>query len=316
MQLRLLCAVLFGAFLPFSSVWAVSVNQLVVFGDSLSDNGNANFLTAGLFPGPNYDGSRFTDGANTTPSTAGPFGIWIEQLAPKLGVLVPTPGFIPGGGTNFAVASADTGSNSLFYISDQVALYLATAGGTASPTSLYTFWAGANDITDAKNPVTAANNIFNNILALSQTGAKYFLWANLPPLGQTPLGLASGQSAALNAQSDAFNAQWSADIATLQSQGIQVFPLDVATLFAQISADPAASGFTNITDPAQGKTGIDPNTYLFWDDRHPTTAADALLANLAYNELVGTTVPEPATGVIVLIGAAILGTVRFGRRQA
>ncbi len=37
-----------------------SVNQLIVFGDSLSDNGNASIATLGAQPGPKYATRNYT----------------------------------------------------------------------------------------------------------------------------------------------------------------------------------------------------------------------------------------------------------------
>src|ERR1700761_3820742 len=75
-----------------------SVSSLVVFGDSLSDNGNAAIALGGALPG-NYAPNAFTDGPATSPATSGPFGLWVDQLAPKLGVAPATP-FLAGG-TNY-----------------------------------------------------------------------------------------------------------------------------------------------------------------------------------------------------------------------
>lgn len=315
-----------------SAIWfsalsssAATINQLVTFGDSLSDNGNAAFALGGTVAG-NYAPNAFTDGPNTTPATSGPFGLWIDQFAAKLGVPDPQPFVI--GGTNYAVASAKTGHNPAFsvppfpptavpYTADQVALYLSSF--VPSATSLYTFWAGANDINGGGNPVTAADNILANILTLAGKGAKQFLWLDLTDLGSTPLGKASGQSAALTAATNAFNAEWLADIMKLQAQGIMVTGVDVQQLFAQIAANRAAFGFTNITDPAWCGTGglptcvsNNPNQFLFWDGEHPTTAADAQIATSALNALAGPTaaIPEPASGALCCLGicAVVAGT--------
>jgi outer membrane lipase/esterase len=292
-----------------------SVSSLVVFGDSLSDNGNAAIALGGALPG-NYASNAFTDGPATTPATSGPFGLWADQLAPKLGLAPATP-FLAGG-QNYAVASALSGTNPLFspvppitqvpYTSDQVGLYSALHGGVASSTALYTLWSGANDLAAGVSPLTAADNEFNNILALAKEGGKTFMWLNLPPLGETPdvSSLGPAAIAAANAASAAYNFEWSLDIAKLQALGIDVIGVDVNTLFLQIAADPAAFGFTNISSPAQGTSG-DPNDYLFWDGQHPTTAADALIATTAYNDFLAA--PEPASlafGVLGLLSLLLL----------
>ena len=158
-----------------------SVNQLVVFGDSLSDNGNAAIFAAGL-------------GIPFPPLSNGP--LWVDHLAAKLSLPDPQPFLALTGGTNYAVATAQTGSNGLSGVSDQLAVFAAAHPGGAPADALYTLWAGANDIFNGANPVLAADNIFNNILSLAAGGGKYFLWLNMPDLGLTPRAVAAGASLA------------------------------------------------------------------------------------------------------------------------
>ena len=305
------------------SATTLPVTQLVVFGDSLSDNGNAAIALGGSLPG-NYAPNAFTDGPTTTPPTSGPFGLWIDQFAAKLGVADPQP-FLAGG-TNFAVASALTGHNPTFtfpptvvpFTSDQVALYL--LGHTPSSGTLFTFWAGANDIDSGGNPIAAADNIEANIKALAAAGASNFVWLNLPPLGSTPNGLSSGQSALLNAAAGAFDVEWSVDISALRALGIDVTGVNVAALFAQISSNPSGSGFTDINDPAWcGLGGLatcatnNPNHFLYWDGEHPTTAADSLVATLAFNDVTAT--PEPGTLSLLFLGLCLLTFVSATMRR-
>ncbi len=304
--------------LPLSAALAGSItpSQLVVFGDSLSDDGNVAILTGGLRPGANYAPGEYTDGPNTTPATAGPFGLWSDQLAPKLGVTL-APEL--KGGTDYAFAGADTGTNTQpfplnqqLFVTDQVNAYLKNAG-TASSTALYAFWAGANDLADGKSPITAADNIMSNIKTLSGDGGKTFLWLNLPPLGFTPSAIKNNEVAAANAYSAAFDAEYGADVALLQGQGINVIPVDITTLFTKIEADFQAGCtvgpadpfcFANVSQPAQGNAGVNPNTYVFWDGDHPTTAADALVADLAFQDL--NAIPEPAGVSLALLGFSMV----------
>ena len=300
------------AFLTFlvAPVFAASVTQysdLVVFGDSLSDTGNVSIATFGQFPGPNYAPGRFTNGPNTTPATSGPVGLWVDQLATKLSVADPQPFLAGTGGTDYAFASAMTGSNGLYNVSDQVSYFVGQHATGASPTALYAIWGGANDLFFGNNtPATApsvADSLAANIKTLAAAGAKNFLWVNLPPLGLTPRG---GSSSTLVQESLAFNQEWAVDIAQLQGQGINVVGVDVFSLFLQIAQNPGAHGFTNITDPAQGLSGVNPNQYLFWDTEHPTTAGHALVADLAYNDLTASPTPEPMSVAITALGFSVL----------
>src|SRR3954452_6168173 len=93
-------ALLLGASLP--AAFGASVDQIVAFGDSLSDTGNLSISTFGQFPGDNYAEGRFTNGPDTTPATSGPFGLWVEQLAGRLGVPAPEPSLGLTGGSDYA----------------------------------------------------------------------------------------------------------------------------------------------------------------------------------------------------------------------
>ncbi len=330
MRAKLLTLSAIFLILPLYAAFATSFSQIISFGDSLSDNGNAASVAPGhVLPG-NYAPNEFTDGLNTMPATSGPLGLWVEQLAPKLGLSAPTP-FVAGG-QNYAVADALTGHNPAFslppstiipYTSDQVSIFSAATGGHAPSTALYTLWAGANDINDAlvTSPATAlgtaktaADNIAANIQTLAAEGGKYFLWVNLPPLGSTPDGMAAGPAGMLLADTASviFNTEESADIASLKSMNINVIDVDVYTLFGDIQDHPPRYNLFDIVDPAQGTSG-NPNTYLFWDGQHPTTAGDALVADLAANDLA----PEPASVGLALIGfCGLLATRKFRRKQA
>jgi phospholipase/lecithinase/hemolysin len=270
-----------------------SVNQLVVFGDSLSDNGNAAIVAAQLnIPFP--------------PLSNGP--LWIDQLAGKLSVPDPQPFLANTGGTNYAVATAQTGSNGLSGVSDQLIAFGAAHPGGAPADALYTLWAGANDIFNGGNPVSAADNIFNNIQSLAAGGGKYFLWLNLPDLGLTPRAIAAGQTIPANLASGAFNAEWAVDLGKLQAQGINVVGVNVEALFTQIITNPGAFGFSNVTSPGEGQPN--PNSFLFWDDEHPTTAGHALVADLAFADL---SVPEPASIAFAALG--LISLVLWKRRE-
>ncbi|HUA84202.1 MAG TPA: SGNH/GDSL hydrolase family protein [Bryobacteraceae bacterium] len=271
-------------------------NQLVVFGDSLSDNGNFYYGTSLLgdpTPAPpQYATGEYTDGANSVPSTTSPLGLWIEQLAPALKLPVPVP--YAKGGLNYATASAQTGSDPSFspttpsvpWSTDQVALFL-KANPSASSKYLYVLWCGANDIRENVAPATAVANLQANINSLANAGAKYFLWLNLPPMGEVPGEINTSQRSAFDAASVTFNTAMAAAVTQLTSAhpGIVIATFDIYSEFLAITANPSLYGFVNVTAPAQGLASVNPNTYLFWDTLHPTTAADAEIAAGVYSVL-------------------------------
>lgn len=321
------CFAVTGSELPFQN--------MVVFGDSLSDSGNLYAATGGVFPAPyplipslNYTTGRLTDGTDTTPASA-INGLWQEQLSGKIGLPVAAPAAV--GGTNYAFGGAETGGdvtikNTLGTVTavgmaNQVGGFL--SGKTSVPSnSLYVFWGGANDIFEASTGAaaraaasSALTNVTNEIGALASEGGKYFLWVDLPPLDQTPSGKGSTFQADLGAASQGFNAAWkNMSIPGLEAQfpGISITGVDVYTLFEQVLLDPGSYGLSNVTDAAQGSSGVNPDQYLFWDNEHPTTAADSLIADLAAQDLDAALAPEPSSIILFGIG---LGLVAIGFRR-
>ena len=107
-----------------------------------------------------------------------------------------------------------------------------------------------------------------------------------------------------------FNTALATELADARdSLGVTVHELEVNALFDDVLTNPAAFGFTNVTDPAidQDPSTIDPDSYLFWDALHSTIAAHTLLGDRA-----AAAVPEPATAVLLLLGMLLLAIPRRG----
>ncbi len=313
---------------------AAPFTQLVVFGDSLSDDGNiASRAEAdyGLrFPGPlfNYTDGRFTDGPDTAPSARKYAGVWHEQLAALFGGLKPATDS-EDGGSDYAFGAATTMDGSTT-ISDgsldltvdnmgkQVGDYL--AAHTPDPHALYLVWGGGNDLyadDSAAGVSGAAQRVAALVTKLGLAGARAVLVPNLPPLGDVP-GQAGDPAtiAALDQAAADYNTQLNTALDAAQSAfaaqkvTVKVFRLDVAGVFAGMAKNPAAFGFADITDSAQGLS-VNPDQYLFWDGLHPTTAGHYQIALAAYNLLVSGTDTTPPVTAAALSPAAPNGTGGF-----
>lgn len=295
-------------------------SQIIVFGDSLSDDGNVRHVLEEQFgisyPGGayNYSDGRFTNSSDTDPNSGTYSGTWHEQLARDfLGLSVATNSL--DGGTDYAFGGATTesGTREVTVISNpdpfvggevtvtidnlgkQVDDYL--AGNTVDPAALYIVWGGGNDLFDddsSDNVTATAERVAGLVEQLARAGAAYVLVPNVPPLGLVPNYKDDPErAAALNAASGDYraelNGQLDSAISTLAGESISIslYRLDLYGLFYRLAANPEDYGFVNISDSAQGES-VDPDEYLFWDDIHPTTAGHYQIAAAAFDLLSGT----------------------------
>jgi len=327
----LLILALFGA---IPSLAVAGYTSLYVFGDSLSDNGNAFELSGGVWPPSPPYAQRFSNG----PTTA-------ELLAARLGV-ASVPSSL--GGTNFAVGGATTGTrNFSFEVQDPFPLPAAlestgmlvqlnsfvTSGPSFNPdTSLFMVWSGPNDfflaLAQGEDIPTTIGNAVTNIAtivgALAAAGATDILVPNMPNLATTPFGQVQTPEAqaALAALSGGFNTLLAQAIADLRAATLlNLIEFDVAGLLDELVANPAEFGFDNVTEACLDPE--DPSAvlggcagYLYFDSVHPTTAAHMILADRLFATVAS--VPEPSSVALSLIAllAAVASSAAIGRRRS
>lgn len=298
---------------PYASIApGPAYTSIVVFGDSLSDTGNAANLSQAKYgiriPGlfADYTDGRFTDGVSTVPGAATYTGVWVEQLSALLPNHPPVLNSL-NGGTDYAYGGAYTsqGTTDLVFTTNPITLdvnvdnvglqithYLATHPVIDNKT-LFVVWAGANDClnaTSGQDIVNAAISQSTNIYRLVAAGATQLIVPNLPPLGDIPLINGNASNAALfNQISSYFNHSLANGISMVEgllaSRHASIYQLDVYSLFNQAIAHPASYGFTNVTASAQ-QQAVNPDNYLFWDGLHPTTHGHNILANTALQTLI------------------------------
>jgi outer membrane lipase/esterase len=259
--------------------------RVVSFGDSLSDIGNLFGLTG--TPSPPYFNGRFSNGQT-----------WVEYLAP--GQAGWTGGLTPAGSLNFAFGGART--DNLFPqppgTGTQIGAFFA-GGGTFGANDIVTMWAGANNLLQGINEPanrtlaamttianSAANDVVSQVGTLSGAGARTIIVLSLPNLGLAPLFNTSPASPLATAAVSAFNGTLRTGLtaAAAANPGLRIVQVNVAGLFSEALANPAAFGFTNVTNPCVTTAACITasqavqNTFLFWDGVHPTTAGHALVA--------------------------------------
>lgn len=261
--------------------------NLFAFGDSLSDTGNIFRATANLFPpSPPYSNGRFSNGS-----------LAIETLAEQLG-------FTLTENTNFALGGARSDRTNNFDtilpgflpkiggFLDQIDRFKKQSSALgAGAEDLYVIWVGANDFlnqTTGSNTLinTVVNNIVSGVTSLAQSGAKNIVVAQTPNLGRVPQSLDRGLLEPLTQTSIAFNAALASTLTALELslRGTNLILTDLFSLGEEISQNPSAFGFANVTTPylnglSPADSSADPDQFFFWDQVHPTTRGHDLFAN-------------------------------------
>lgn len=299
-RFRLSCAACAAA-LSLCTVNAVAqFSNTYFFGDSLTDNGSYKPV---LPPG-------------TGLFTTNPGPVWSQLLAEHYGQAANPAN---QGGTDYAQGGArvtqspgvpdSPPTGSALPIADQVQDLL--QAGSLDSHALYSIWGGANDIfyqvgalqagaiTQAQlqaNVALAATQLVQQVGILQASGARTVMVWNIPDIGTTPAGQASGDPAGLTSISSLFN---STLYAGLNHLGGNVIRLDVSKLLTEVIANPGAYGIVNVTTPACGATPsllctsanlVTPDaatTFLFADGVHPTTAGHKMLAQYAESFIEG-----------------------------
>lgn len=286
---------LLSALLTCGSAFAGSFEDIIVFGDSLSDSGNIFAVTQGAVPPQPYFMGRFTNGLN---------------YADRLGEALDFP-LVPSlvGGTNFAFGGARTDSHPSgqpFSLFAQLERFKAS-GYPVSEQTLVIVFGGANNLqdiifaaaTDPLNAFTLGVQGVENAVAdlrrildeLAASGVKHLLVPNAPDLGLVPR-VTEQQAAApwivpyARFVTVLFNLKLAGVLHTLD--GVQVYRFDTFRWLRDAVADPQQYGLNNVTErcytgddltfPGGGEVCDNPDDYLFWDGIHPTRVVHEFIA--------------------------------------
>jgi phospholipase/lecithinase/hemolysin len=307
----------------FAQQPAPAFSKIVVFGDSLSDTGNVrnrtNSISGGLVDFPsttfNYSDGRWTNSSDTDPSSEIYVGVWHEQLSHTF-LSIPVAINSLAGGTNYAFGGATTNNGTheevvvsppffgdvTITIDDmgkQMDDYLAAQ--PIDPNALYVVWGGGNDLFNddsAANVIATAQRATALMARLATAGAQYIMVPNVPPLGDIPKyatdppKVISLNAASVNYRNE-LNSSLTESLSDLAVQGTTptVYRLDVWTNTVRLMTYPDRYGLIDVRQSAQGNSSVSPDNFLFWDDKHPTTAGHYWTAKGANDALTIPFVP-------------------------
>ncbi len=279
---------------------------VVAYGDSLSDNGNM-YAATGQPPAPYYQG-RYSNGP-----------VAVEDLAAQLGA--PLMDLAWAGATTGIGNEGDGGTPTTlgaFSLPGMETVFNGSLAAVAplAPSALFVVWGGPNDFLSPapedggdyfKVADRAVGDLMSMVIGLKGIGVQHILVPGMPDLGLTPYFQSMGQGASGSFLTDYFNAKLAAELAPTGA-----IYYDTAGLMRDVVANPAKYGFTNVTDACFTGTTIcgSPNSYLFFDDFHPSAHAHAIIAD----EFAQSAVPEPATYILVTSALAVVAVARRMRR--
>lgn len=235
------------------SSYAATIDKIVVFGDSLSDNGNIYSLTTNakktipLIPiipkNPPYFDGRFSNGL-----------VWIEHVAKLMNVKLENYAY----GGSWAESVFDSLLVVPFGLDMQVSFHLvASALDFHKDQHLYVIWMGGNDYiqgrSDAEYATTnTVESIRNQLEWLVYYGAKNIVIVNLPDIGSAPIAVEKGP--AFVAQVNKLARMHNAKLAKMMDQERQKYPdanlvlIDVKEYYDDIIAHPEKYLLTNIKE--------------------------------------------------------------------
>lgn len=271
---------------------AQTYNRLVVFGDSLSDNGNLYAATGNTQPtSPPYFQGRFSNGP-----------VFTELLGFNAGRFA--AGAPVSGSINLAFGGAVTGTAGLPLGMRSQLLAYTGSGGTFGSNDLVSVLGGANNIFQnlaaagaTSNPqgaiapisLAAASDINFIVNSVATAGAGTVLVANLPKLSLTPQFRGTPAAPLADFAVTTFNGSLSTQLfATAAARpGTNIILMDIFKIGDTIAGNPERFGVTNVTAPCFNGVTVcsNPDDYFYFDGVHPTAAGHRVLAALAEDYL-------------------------------
>ena len=172
-----ICAFFFSALTSA----AMPLNKMVVFGDSLSDNGNLyEYMKHQLPVSPPYFQGRFSNGP-----------VWVELVMQSYYPVNSQDHLLDYAFGGAGVKEDDDSDDGLFTLRREIDSYFLAHQDRADEQSMFVVWIGANNYLgvpdDAEKSLSDVSlGIQHGLQRLVDKGAKYITVVDVPNLGSTP----------------------------------------------------------------------------------------------------------------------------------
>ncbi|KTD45888.1 lysophospholipase A [Legionella rubrilucens] len=252
--MKKIASIVVGILLSFSShAFNNRFDTMVIFGDSMSDNGNIyRFLWHYLPASPPYYDGRFTNGP-----------LWVEYLYQHYFPSDYTTGF-----QDYAVGGAGAvlsyKENLPFTLTFELDNYLYWHTYGHKETTLYTLWIGANNYL---NGPTNVEPLTDGVVAaigsaaerLISYGGNKFLIVNLPDIGHAPFARENSNEELLTLLTVTHNRKLKAEVERLQAKypDVTFIYFDIYSYFVDATQHANDYGLINTEEPCYlgGYTG-------------------------------------------------------------
>ena len=300
-----------GVLILFNSLFMMPVfaqitdySNLIIFGDSISDTGNAAVVD---LPFP-FFANRISNGPIAVDLIADALNLSSERSGHLLGR---TEGF------NYAVVGGNIVGSEPEDMNQQVSAYLTRVSQQAESDALYVLIMGGNDLRDIRgitDPGEAAQRISSAVTELERqierliaAGARAFFVTNGPNIGRIPESL---ERVAIDpnivSRAEGYVGQYNALFEQVMSplrqrQDLSFVTFDFFQAFENVLDNGPSFGFTNTIEGCFDIDGptielecilLGFETRAFFDSVHPSSATSRIIGNQMITALPSLPVPE------------------------
>lgn len=284
------------AFFFSTLISAASLNKIVVFGDSLSDNGNLyEYMKHQLPVSPPYFSGRFSNGP-----------VWVEVLTKFYYPTSSSEHLFDYAFGGAGVKEGDGDDDGLFTLSREMDSYFLSHNDKADEQSMYVVWIGSNNYLAVPDDpdqalIDVEAGIQRALQRLVDKGAKHIMVVNVPALGRIPAARDFDAVDVLTYLSKHHNETLEKNVLNFQRRysDIQWIYLDINILFDEMMTYPEHFGFSNVTNTCyeESISSSSPKSvlkmvasakrkakksacdgFLFFDPVHPSAEAHAIMA--------------------------------------